>query len=302
MQILTSSDLLKQQLEQAMTPKKKAKGVEPSKSLGISYNAELQKLVRAIKKDIDSELVPMLRKLAPDYTADARVNDSWVDDITAILNMIVDKWRSPAFKMIAQRLASKFVRSADDVNRDRFNKDMGRFGIDLYSDSPVITDYISASIFDNTRLITSIADQYLTQVESIVMTNVRAGNRSSAIVDTLRQQFGVSQSRAKMIARDQVSKINANLAEKRQRESGFEYFRWVDSDDSRVRARHEKIADKVTAYGKGIYRYDNPPLSDKGVPIKPGTDFSCRCIGIPISSAEVKNNQKEGRVVPSVKR
>ena len=42
-----------------------------------------------------------------------------------------------------------------------------------------------------------------------------------------------------------------------------------------MRDRHQEIAEKVTAYGPGIYRWDNPPLSDKGEPIIPGGDYSC---------------------------
>ena len=105
-----------------------------------------------------------------------------------------------------------------------------------------------------------------------------------------------------MIARDQTSKINGELAEKQQKGAGFEYFQWIDSDDSRVRHRHSEIANKVTAYGKGIYRWDDLPLSDKGVPIKPGSDYQCRCIARPVSAREVKANQDAGRTAPGVLR
>lgn len=165
-----------------------------------------------------------------------------------------------------------------------------------------MTDYIQASIVDNTRLITSIPEQYLTQVESIVFNNVRAGGRPSAIAKQLQQQLGVTERRAKMIARDQTSKVNADLSEKRQREAGFPYFEWVDSDDERVRDRHEYLADHVTQYGKGIYRWDDLPLSDKGEPISPGKDYQCRCIARPVSQEEVDENIKAGRTRPGVKR
>ena len=58
---------------------------------------------------------------------------------------------------------------------------MKGFGIDIFGDDTSLQDYIDASIFDNTRLITSIPEQYLTQVESIVMTNVRAAITPSAL-------------------------------------------------------------------------------------------------------------------------
>jgi len=69
-----------------------------------------------------------------------------------------------------------------------------------------------------------------------------------------------------------------------------------------VRDRHAHLAEKVTAYGKGIYRWDNPPLSDNGTPITVGTDFQCRCTARPVSQREVNKNIKDGDTDKNVKR
>lgn len=295
----TSKELLEQQLNQA-AKRKKPKGIEPALAVGISYNADLQRIVREVTKDINTQLMPLIRNLAPQYTSDSvtvNTRDTWVDVLTGALQLIKDKWSSQQFKDLANRLAGQFVRSADQVNEKRFD-----IGVDVFTGSTELNNYLDASVFDNTRLIMSIPDQYLTQVESIVMTNVRAGGRPAAIAKQLTKQFGVTESRAKMIARDQTAKINGDLTAKRQQNVGFEYFQWITSEDSRVRDRHDDISDKVTAYGEGIYRWDNPPLSDRGTPIIPGQDFQCRCIARPVSNAEVDANQKAGRVVKGVLR
>lgn len=302
--ILTSQELLEQQLNQKSTKREiKPKPVELSKGTGIQYNATLKKLVREIKRDVN-QLLPLLRDLAPEYQADSAimVTDSYVNDITSALRQLVDKWTSPAFRDIATRLSSQFVRSADRVNAERFGKSMGGVGIDLFGDDPTLIDYIDASIFDNTRLIMSIPEQYLTQVESIVMTNVRAGGRPSAIAKLLQKQFDVTENRAKMIARDQTAKVNGDLNKKRQVASGFNFFQWLTSEDERVRDRHDDISDKMTAYGVGIYRWDNPPISSNGTPIIPGQDFQCRCTARPVGQREVDENIKAGRTRPGVKR
>lgn len=299
----TSQQLTEQLLEEFANPNKKAKGVKLSTVTGISFNAKLQAIVREIKKDINTQLIPMLRQLAPQFQTDAGyTRDNWVTDITSMLRRIVEKWSSPEFKALAGRLSRQFITTADQVNRERFGKDMQRFGIDIFGDSPELVEYVQASLFDTTRLITSIPDQYLTQVESIVMTNIRAGGRPAAIAKSLQKQFKITEGRAKLIARDQTAKVNGDLAAKRQQSSGFEYFQWLDSDDERVRDRHEDIANKVTAYGKGIYRWDYPPLSSQGVPIIPGQDYQCRCIARPVLASEVEENQKAGRVRKGVKR
>ena len=69
-----------------------------------------------------------------------------------------------------------------------------------------------------------------------------------------------------------------------------------------MRDRHQEIAEKVTAYGPGIYHYDNPPLSDKGEPIIPGGDYSCRCISQAVSDEEVAKYRREGKTAPGVYR
>lgn len=297
-----NKQLLQQQLE-GVAVKRKAKPVQASAATGVSYNARLRAIVKEIKKDVDTILMPLLRKLSPQYETDsAPVFDAYTDEIFTAINRIVNKWRSPEFSEVANKLSSEFINTADKVNRKRFNTSMKSVGLDVFGDSPELVSYIDTSIFDNTRLIKSIPEQYLSNVQSIVMTNVRAGGRPSSIASSLLDQFDVTNNRAKMIARDQTAKVNGDLSAKRQQNVGFEYFQWLDSDDQRVRRRHEGIADKVTAYGKGIYRWDNPPLSDKGIPIIPGQDFQCRCVAVPVSNAQVEANQKSGAVNKGVKK
>lgn len=306
--ILTSQDLLKEQLNAASERSRRVKKPKPvaiSKQAGQRYNSELQMMVRMIRKDVNEQLMPLLKELAPQYQRDsARVStlDQYNEQIVSAIRALLDKWRSPSFRAIGDQIARQFITTADRVNRERFERSMGGFGFDLFSDSPDLQEYLSMSIADNSRLITSISDQYLNDVESIVMTNVRAGGRPSAIAKQLTKQFGVTSARARLIARDQTAKANGDLSARRQTASGFEYFQWNDSDDERVRSRHEDIANKVTAYGKGIYRWDNPPHSDTGAPIIPGQDFQCRCTGRPVTAREVRENQSAGNVRKGVKR
>jgi len=268
--------------------------------IGIQYNAKLQRLVKQVKESISKEVMPLVRQLAPEYTQDAVVTtDAWSDLILSTMGRLVQRWQSENFGSGAGRIAADFVQAA----LKKSERDMKRsVGIDVFSGNKVLQDYLRASAQQNAQLIRSIPGKYLEEVQTQVMANMRAGMRPSYIEKALQEQYGVTQRRAKMIARDQTSKIQGELAEKQQTSAGFEYFQWVDADDERVRTRHRAIDEKVTAYGKGIYRWDNLPLSDKGVPIKPGSDYQCRCIARPVSAREVKANQDAGRTAPGVYR
>ena len=272
---------------------KQAKLVELSKSSGIDYNAELQRIVRAVRKDVKNQVYPLVREAQPQYVTDA----PWLDRITDALRRLKEKYSGELFLTLARRIADKFVTNTNRVNKERFQKATKQaFGIDVFADNPKLQDYLEASVADNVQLITSIPEQYLGQVESIILTGIRSGARSSTMAKQLREQFGVSERRAKFIARDQTAKINGDLNAKRQTDLGFEYFQWVTSKDQRVRDRHKEIANKTTAYGKGIYRWDNPPLNDKKTPIIPGQDYGCRCVGRAIPTFLVEDNQKKGDV------
>lgn len=301
--MLDKQKLLNEQLSGAGN-RKKPGAVKQSFATGQAYSVAVRQIVRAIRKDINELLLPTVRRLAPDYSQDARITttDAYLEQLAAVFRALAARWRSPEFDLAAWRIARQFVQTADDVNRRKFNQSMNNIGVNVFADNPTLTEFLEAAAYDNARLIKSIPEQYLTQVESIVMTNVRAGNRSSAITKRLAEQFGISDRRAKFIARDQTAKINGELVKKRQVAVGFEYFQWVTSDDERVRDRHGDIADKVTQYGRGIYRWDNPPISDDGVPIVPGQDYGCRCNARPVSQAEVDENVKAGRTRPGVKR
>ncbi len=295
---MNSADLLQQQLN--TTSRRRPRGVRPDMTNGINYNVELQRIVKSVSRDVNAVVMPVVRNLAPEYQRDAAITlDSWVDVLTAALRTVRQRYESPQFLALVADIARRFVTTANNSNRRRTERDLG---INIYSDSQTLQDYLAVSTADNVALIKSIPSQYLTQVESIVMANVRAGGRPSNIAKALQQQLGVTERRAKMIARDQVNKINSNLASMRIKDVGYKYFKWETSNDERVRDRHEDVSERVTAYGKGVYRFDNPPIVDQNLPQLPGEPIQCRCVMIPVSEEEVDANVKANRVVKGVYR
>jgi SPP1 gp7 family putative phage head morphogenesis protein len=264
--------------------------IKPPLGIGAKYRAELRKLNKLVQADINAELVPALERLAPLYQ-----RDGWGETIASIIARLKAKWSD---QRVYSLIGEQFVQAVDLQNLRQFE----RAGINIYGGDQVISDFLQSSTVANVSLIRSLPNQYLSQVESMVMANTTAGLRPEVIKKQLQAQYGLSDKRAKLIARDQTSKLAGNLNEKRQREAGFEYFRWLDSGDRRVRDRHDEIADKVTEYGKGVYRWDYLPLDEKGVPVAPGQPIMCRCTAIPVSQAEVDRNKKAGRTAPGVKR
>jgi len=253
------------------------------KQVGISYNVQLQKVVRAVKRDIDAQIVPLLKTLAPQY-----VQDGWADTINVVIQQLLAKWTSPLARHAANQIASSFVNTAFKASEGKQKRSLG---IDQFSNSVQMKETLQAATMQNARLITSIPAQYLEQVSNVVMGNMRQGMRPSAIESELMDQFGITKRRAKFIARDQTAKVQGELTKQRQIDAGYQYFKWIDSEDQRVRHRHHEIATATTPYGVGVYRWTKLPLSDNGQPIQPGSDYNCRCTAIPVDDDDVAEFQ-----------
>jgi SPP1 gp7 family putative phage head morphogenesis protein len=124
---------------------------------------------------------------------------------------------------------------------------------------------------ENARLISqSIDQQYAADVAKAVADAVAAGKSADDIALILRERYSVRISRARLIASDQIIKLNAKIIEDRQREGGVRYYRWRTRGDDRVRPEH-------AAREGRIFAWDSPPPGGH-----PGTEVNCRCHAEPV--------------------
>lgn len=251
--------------------------------VGEAFNAELQRLiVNEVEKDIESMLLPLIYEEAPNYTADA-----WPQRIATIIDLLLERWASRPVRALAERLASNFVRSTLSF-AERTQK--RTLGIEVFQNSQQLTDYLSAATIQNVKLIESIPQRYIENVSNTVLTGMRTGVRPEVIAKQLRDDYGVTQRRAKFIARDQAAKINGEIQKQRQLDAGFSYFKWIDSHDARVRHRHKEIANADVGYGVGVYAWNDLPTSSSGETIQPGSDYNCRCIARAVRNSVVERH------------
>jgi len=145
----------------------------------------------------------------------------------------------------------------------------------LLTESPMLRTIMNQAIRDNVELIQSIPIQHLDRVRDIIAENLAQGFRWESLVDEIAEAGEATRNRAKIIARDQTSKMNSAFNEVRQQSLGIERYEWQSSGDERVRESH---AEK----DGNIYRWDDPP-EDTG---HPGQDILCRCTAIPIVELE----------------
>jgi len=130
-------------------------------------------------------------------------------------------------------------------------------------------------ISNNVALINGIPEQYLKRIEKAVLKGYENHKNTVQITNDLKKEFGMTKRRAKLIARDQVFKLNSDIAEKIQRDAGCDRFKWSTCKDNRVRESHRKLE------GKRFY-WNNLPMNEKGERIKPASEVQCRCVAIPV--------------------
>lgn len=138
-----------------------------------------------------------------------------------------------------------------------------------------------AFIRENTALIKSIPAQLLEQVGERIETDWMAGRTIDSMTDHVAERFGVAESRARLIARDQVGKLNAKVTEARHKQIGAVSYRWRTSRDERVRGNPAGLypeADPSHWDREGVeFRYDDPPEDGP-----PGFAVQCRCFAEPV--------------------
>jgi SPP1 gp7 family putative phage head morphogenesis protein len=149
-------------------------------------------------------------------------------------------------------------------------------GVDLPTAEPELGPVITAFRDENVALIRSLAADKVTRVRAI-LDDAGAGTRVEEVAKSIREMGEVTRSRAELIARDQVLKLNAEVTQKRHEAAGIVEFVWSTSRDERVRPDHKVLEGKR-------YRYDDPPIVDRrrGTRGLPGVHFQCRCVAVPV--------------------
>lgn len=116
--------------------------------------------------------------------------------------------------------------------------------------------------------------------------SIFTGNRYESAVKTIQKSYGVSQNKAKFLARQETNLMMAKFKETRYQDAGIMEYKWgcvAGSKNHPVRPWHKALEGKV-------FRWDTPPVTTKpGEPIRrnnPGQDYNCRCFARPIVRAK----------------
>lgn len=209
-----------------------------------------------------------------------RMNDLWVRVLfpaTDRIKMLVAQGASPEqiaelidqslrraefeYDVAAQDIVQKWKLSLDEETRRKFTQGLKRsLGVDvaaLYDEQPV-ADVLAMGALEAANLIKTIPGEHLAKVARAVADNFsgRPLPEGRSLVQQIQHLGGVTEWRAKLIARDQTAKLNGALNQARQQSIGVEEYIWRTVKDQRV------VGNPAGLYPKGNKAHGNHYLMD----------------------------------------
>ena len=257
--------------------KRRLRPIKPSRRNELWYKAELLKVVKQLTSQTEAVLEKFIK-------ANIITDAMPVYDITNKEKSLKEELKSlfrrfGGISQISERLATiaaqRNLKGVDDGLISAIRSAIGVNISGMLTSNNDISIAFKKSVSENIDLITSIPKKYFEKLDKIVTENYTKGMRYETLIDKIKDVGNVTESRAKLIARDQTSKMASNFNEVRQQSLGIEKYIWQTSGDERVRPEHAEHDGKT-------FRWDEAP-EDTG---HPGEDIQCRCVAIPIFELE----------------
>ena len=201
-------------------------------------------------------------------TVGQNIGDSWVTDLFTALREKMVKYTME----VSVSLATKVVMdTSKEVDKQIASHTKTILGVDLtpFFRGADIQDEIDTQIAVNVSLIKSIPSQYTDKLEALVMNALQTGQTNEELAQEIKKLGHSTDFRARLIAADQMGKINGAITKVRHLDIGFESYTWSTSKDERVRPLCQSHEGKT-------FRWDTPPKGGH-----PGQKIKCRCTALP---------------------
>ena len=210
---------------------------------------------------------------------------------------------------VADTIASSWVDGVNQYNKNKFMSYMRKvLGIDIGAIvDEAMKDQLDVMMMESASYIKTIPDYLVGKVAQRVLQHYKGEPmpENRTLRQQIREEFKVSDGRAKVLARDQTSKMNTSISAIRQTNLGIDTYIWKTVEDERVVGRPGGKYPKITKLHRNhwmmqglLCKWDDPTVysDDKGKTWKkriqqmpqnhPGVDIMCRCRAAPYIDIE----------------
>ena len=258
-------------------------------SINRQYMALLNKTLK--------EYLPLIRRAIDAERAGMRLDDDFT--VTRMIRQVMDRARrdfeSRAATFGIERriatLAGQIRRHSVGEWRRVVHRTLGVNILDDYYMGEFYRNTMRQWMHTNTFAIKDIPQETFTNIQNIIHDGYLSGKSNTEMAQLIREANREGKDKAEFWARDQTSKLNAELTKQQQSDAGVEEYVWDSSGDSRVRVCHRELNGKS-------FSWNNPPemwYMTKGGRVytgrrcHPGEDYQCRCVALPKFNIETLN-------------
>jgi hypothetical protein len=278
------------------------------------YYAVLKSQIIAPWREKAEQLVisklPYIERMVENDRPGGLRTDAWPDELSVQLNKLSEEY--DIISKQSQDIAAGAFEAVNGVSHREWYAIAKRvLGVDLFQFEPWIKDEAKAFIHINTDLITKLQSDTQSDISRIVMGGFREGNRWETLRDEITGTtdlgpgvFDKVETRAELIARDQCTKLYADVGEKRQQNAGLEWYTWRTMEDERVvgtpggrypegstgHRNHYLMDGKICKWSDPTIYADNiaaakagrwKARTEKMPKAHPGKEIQCRCYADP---------------------
>jgi uncharacterized protein with gpF-like domain len=242
----------------------------PNVGIGLDYRRRLLALVAEMSRSYVHWLRATYRSNPPRMAQD----ESPAKELERLLKGMGVQW-SKRFEEAAPRLARYFAGSTRKQTEAALRRILRESGVTVkMTMTRELRDVLNATVADNVSLIKSIASEYHTEVEGLVMRSVTAGRDLEQLTKDLRARYDITQRRAEFIALDQNNKATSSIRREREMSVGLDEAAWLHSHAGKEpRPTHLANDGRRFSISKGWFDPD-PKVRQR---IWPGQLPRCRC-------------------------
>jgi uncharacterized protein with gpF-like domain len=251
----------------------KIPAIRANEGLSIAFQKKLDALIDEMNNSVLYWVSAAYKKTPPEMAKDA----SPAVELDSIIKKLTRKWNK-RFADAAPDMADYFAKAAKDRTDGALRAALKKSGFAVeFKVTREINDILQATARENVSLIKTISQEYLSDVEQLVMRSVTTGRDLGGLRADIEKRFGITKNRARLISRQSNNNCTAMLKRARESELGITESIWHHSHAGKVpRPEHESWNGKKYNIKTGMWS----EVAKKWV--WPGTDFNCRCYGTSI--------------------
>lgn len=242
---------------------RRVKSPQPPRAVEHFFTVVCKRVTKGVMNALKAIVLPLVKDFARPET---ERTDAKGDPAKAVGKQL----RAAAKRSFNEKEFISGVDRASERTEKHSKNEFTRLGIDIKKE-PEMKWLVDGWRRDNVERITKMHDHEIDKVETILREGF-GRSRESISKDILNQLDGVSQSRAELIARDQILTLHAQINRSRQEAAGIDSYVWTTSGDERVRPEHEDLDGEEFTWESG----GDPEEGHPGEPVQ------CRCTSFPI--------------------